>query len=71
MNNNLKSFRLLIVEDQPMMQKLIYDVLVSLGFTAIFKVSSGQAALQIMEQESIDFVICDWRMGAMDGIEMA
>jgi len=67
--NNLKKFSVLIVEDEKLMQKLVSDVLDRLGFGKIFRASNGRDALHIMEGNPIDFVICDWRMPVMDGVE--
>ncbi len=51
------------------MQKLIHDVLMKLGFSAIYKAANGNTALTLMNERAFDFVICDWRMEGMDGIE--
>ena len=69
MEPRLRKFTILVVEDDRLMQKLIFDVLSKLGFGNIVKVSSGHAAIAIMDSQPIDFVICDWRMPGMDGIE--
>lgn len=70
MDSSLKSLRVLIVEDDRLMQKLIADVLAKLGFGQIYKAANGNAALSLLDHGSFDFVICDWRMGGgMDGIE--
>ncbi|MFC4778238.1 response regulator [Paenibacillus sp. GCM10023252] len=41
-----------------------------LGVTAVYKATSGAAALAIMEQTSIHIVITDIRMPEMDGLEL-
>jgi CheY-like chemotaxis protein len=69
MENRLRQFSVLVVEDDRLMQKLVYDVLIKLGFGQIYKAHSGRDAIVILDGHPIDFVICDWRMPGMDGIE--
>jgi two-component system, chemotaxis family, chemotaxis protein CheY len=69
MENRLKLFKILIVEDDRLMQKLVFDVLVKLGFHQIYKAKSGETALALLNETSMDFIICDWRMPDMNGIE--
>lgn len=70
MANRLKSFSALIVEDERLMQRLVHDVLERLGFGRIYKADTGHVALTLLDTRPIDFVITDWRMPGMDGIEM-
>jgi two-component system, chemotaxis family, chemotaxis protein CheY len=65
----LRQFSILIVEDDRLMMKLVYDVLIKLGFGQIFKAHTGREALSVMDRHPMDFVICDWRIPGMDGIE--
>jgi len=69
MENRLKHFSVLIVEDDRLMQKLVFDVLMKLGFGQIFKARNGREAFEVMNGHPMDFVICDWRMREMDGIQ--
>lgn len=69
MSSHLRQFSILIVEDDRLMQKLVHDVLIKLGFGQIYKAISGREALSIMDGHPIDFVVCDWRMVGVNGIE--
>jgi two-component system chemotaxis response regulator CheY len=69
-SNLLANVHILVVDDDTLMQKLIRDVLVALGFIKIFTVSNGNKALEIIAHEDIDLVICDWRMPGMSGVEL-
>jgi len=69
MEDRLKSLSVLVVDDDRLMRKLVSDVLVKLGFSRIFKAIHGGAALSILDSTPIDFIITDWRMENMDGIE--
>lgn len=71
MENRLAKFSVLVVDDDRLIQKLIFDVLVRLGFGQIHRVTDARAALQLLETVTVDFIITDWRLGAMDGITFA
>jgi len=65
--------RLLIVDDETAIRTGIsaYFPWASLGIEVAATARDGAEALQIMEKESIDLVLCDIRMPRMDGIEFA
>ncbi len=65
----LKKFAILIVDDDRLMLRLISDVLTRLGFGHVYKASSGAQALAMVDTTPVDFIICDWRMADMNGIE--
>ena len=69
-NNQLDSFRVLIVDDERMIQRLVNDVLLSLGFRNIAIASSGRQAIHMVSHQKFDFMITDWCMPDMDGIEL-
>lgn len=66
----LDSFNVLIVDDEAMIRRLVNDVLTRLGFSKITMASSGRAALDLLAKNKYDFIITDWRMADMDGIEI-
>ena len=59
----------LIVDDDALVQKLVKDVLVIIGFEKISVVSRADKAIEIIAGEQFDLIICDWRMPGMTGIE--
>jgi two-component system, chemotaxis family, chemotaxis protein CheY len=69
--SRFKLFSVLIVEDDKQMQKLVHGVLSKLGFGYIYKAINGREAIGVLDRTPMDFVICDWRMPGMDGIEFA
>lgn len=64
----LAPLHVLIVEDDPLMTKLLRDVLHALGFRDIHKVTDGKQALDYLKTNTVDLVLCDWLMQNMDGI---
>jgi len=68
--DNLSQFVILTVDDERLIQKLVREVLTSLGFTNIVVANSGRKALEHTATTKFDFIISDWRMDDMDGIEI-
>jgi len=65
----LALFRALVVDNDKRLTMLISDILESFGFEQIAFATDGQDALEKMEKKAFDFIICDWLMEPMDGIE--
>jgi EAL domain-containing protein (putative c-di-GMP-specific phosphodiesterase class I) len=62
----------LVVEDQGFQRWLITNLLEGLGAKAIYPVSDGHAALEVLERlgPSIDIVVSDLDMPGMDGMQL-
>jgi len=58
--------RILVVEDEPTVARLIADVLEEEGFT-VRVLLDGREALEQATSESFDLVICDMKMPGLDG----
>jgi len=65
-----KNIRILVVDDYLLTREMVRTILKSLGFQNTITADNGQMALQILERELIEFVICDWNMPSMSGIEL-
>jgi CheY-like chemotaxis protein len=61
-----QSNRILVVEDEPTVARLIADLLECEGFRVDVQ-SDGSVALQQAERENYDLVICDMKMPGLDG----
>ena len=59
----------LIVDDDPMVRKVLTKVVVSNGFSAS-SAASGEEALSILQRQHVDLIILDVMMGGMDGFEV-
>jgi two-component system, chemotaxis family, chemotaxis protein CheY len=68
--SNLQTIRVLVVDDQKLMQHLVADVLKELGFRAITMAATGREAMTLVRLRMFDFIITDWRMPDMDGIDL-
>ena len=63
--------RILIVDDEPGIRKLLYDYLSKQGFE-VFAADGGEAARQILaDNEVIDVAVLDLKMPGEDGLSLA
>lgn len=70
MLNQLNSIKLLVVDDERLMTKLIGDVLSALGFSSITIAHDGQEAKGLFCEHPFDMVISDCRMKESSGLEL-
>jgi tetratricopeptide (TPR) repeat protein len=59
----------LVIDDMRNMRKTIKNMLNHIGYNNILEASDGDHALNILKSR-VDFVICDWNMTSMSGIEV-
>ena len=62
--------KFLVVDDYNTMQRILTNLLKQLGFTNVDAASDGQQALGMIKDDNFDFVISDWNMEPMTGIEL-
>ena len=62
--------RILVVDDFATMRRIVKNVLKQLGYTNVDEVEDGSKALDMLEQGVYQFVVSDWNMPVMDGLEM-
>jgi two-component system, chemotaxis family, chemotaxis protein CheY len=62
--------KILIVDDFAMVRKIIRHHLKMFGYENIEEAEDGAAALDILKAKTIDFIIADWNMPNMTGIEL-
>lgn len=67
MNKNMK---ILIVDDFSTMRRIIKNLLRDLGFTNTQEADDGNSALPMLKGADFDFLITDWNMPGMTGIEL-
>ena len=67
MNNNLK---FLVVDDFSTMRRIVRNLLKELGFTNVDEAEDGVVALQKLRSSTFDFIVSDWNMPNMTGIEL-
>jgi two-component system chemotaxis response regulator CheY len=62
--------RFLVVDDFDTMIRIIKSVLNELGYDNVITARHGEQACQILSHQKIDFIISDWNMPVMSGIEL-
>lgn len=65
-----KDIKILVVDDFSTMRRIIKNLLRDLGFQNITEADDGKTALPILKQGGIDFLVTDWNMPEMTGIEL-
>nr|WP_256245031.1 chemotaxis response regulator CheY [Alloalcanivorax profundimaris] len=65
-----KGMSILVVDDFPTMRRIVRSLLKELGFTNVEEAEDGQEALTRLKAGGFDFVVSDWNMPNLDGLEM-
>lgn len=65
-----KDMKILIVDDFSTMRRIIKNLLRDLGFTNTVEADDGLTAMPILQAGGIDFLITDWNMPGMQGIDL-
>ncbi len=65
-----KDIKILVVDDFSTMRRIIKNLLRDLGFTNVEEADDGKTALPILKLGRVDFLITDWNMPGMSGIDL-
>lgn len=65
-----KNMSILVVDDFPTMRRIVRSLLKELGFTNVEEAEDGQDALAKLRAGGFQFVVSDWNMPNLDGLEM-
>jgi len=60
----------LVVDDSPTMRRIVINALKSFGYTDTLEAGDGFEAMEQLEKGTVDFVITDWNMPVMSGLEL-
>ncbi len=61
---------ILVVDDFSGMRRIVKDILKRFGYENILQADDGTSALDVLRREKVDFIISDWKMPQMSGIEL-
>jgi len=67
MSNEL---RFLVVDDFSTMRRIVKNLLQELGYQNVQEADDGQTALPMLKTGNFDFVITDWNMPQMAGLDL-
>ncbi|MEK6814980.1 MAG: chemotaxis response regulator CheY [Nitrospirota bacterium] len=62
--------KILVVDDFSTMRRIIKNILRQIGYQEIGEAEDGQAALAKLKVDKFDFVVTDWNMPNMTGLEL-
>jgi two-component system chemotaxis response regulator CheY len=65
-----KNMKILIVDDFSTMRRIIKNLLRDLGFNNTAEADDGSTALPMLRNGSYDFLVTDWNMPNMPGIDL-
>ncbi len=65
-----KEMQILVVDDFSTMRRIVKNQLRELGFSNIREADDGSSALDVLKSTHIDFVVTDWNMPGMAGIDL-
>jgi two-component system, chemotaxis family, chemotaxis protein CheY len=65
-----KNLKFLVVDDFSTMRRIVRNLLKELGFANVDEAEDGVAALNKLRGAPFDFVISDWNMPNMTGIDL-
>jgi two-component system, chemotaxis family, chemotaxis protein CheY len=64
------NMKILVVDDFSTMRRIVRNLLKELGFSNVHEAEDGVDALKKLRAESFDFVVSDWNMPNMTGIDL-
>lgn len=62
--------RVLVVDDFSTMRRIVKNILRQIGFNNIVEADDGTTAWDVLNKEKIDFIVSDWNMPQMAGIDL-
>lgn len=62
--------KILIVDDYSTMRRIVKNLLTDLGYTNMTEADDGKTAWPMLQNGDFDFVVTDWNMPGMTGIDL-
>ncbi len=67
---DFKDMRFLVVDDFSTMRRIIRNLLKELGYNNVDEAEDGSMALAKLNRDTYEFIVSDWNMPVMDGLEL-
>ena len=64
------NMKILVVDDMSTMRRIVKNIMKQLGFANVEEAENGQEALEKLKVDTFGFVISDWNMPVMTGIQL-
>ena len=65
-----KSLRFLVVDDFSTMRRIVKNLLNDLGYANVAEADDGKSALPMLQTGGFDFLVTDWNMPGMPGLDL-
>jgi two-component system chemotaxis response regulator CheY len=65
-----KDLRFLVVDDYSTMRRIVKNLLHDLGYPNVAEADDGKTALPMLQGGGYDFVVTDWNMPGMPGLDL-
>lgn len=65
-----KEMKFLVVDDYSTMRRIVKNLLHDLGYANVTEADDGNTALPLLQNGSFDFLITDWNMPGMAGLDL-
>ena len=65
-----KDLKFLVVDDYSTMRRIVKNLLHDLGYANVTEADDGNTALPMLQNGSFDFLITDWNMPGMPGLDL-
>ncbi len=62
--------KFLVVDNSPTQRRIVNNALQRIGFDNVVEAEDGKTALIRLGKEEIDFIITDWNMPNIDGLQL-
>ena len=62
--------KFLLIDDMSSMRGVTKMFLMDAGYTNVEEAADGESALQMLKRHHYEFIICDWDMPKMTGLEL-
>jgi two-component system, chemotaxis family, chemotaxis protein CheY len=66
----VQNINFLVVDDFSTMRRIVKNVLNDLGYSSVAEADDGNTALPLLKNGKFDFLITDWNMPGMPGLEL-
>jgi len=65
-----KDMKFLVVDDYSTMRRIVKNLLHDLGYANVTEADDGNTALPLLKNGSFEFLITDWNMPGMPGLDL-
>ena len=64
------NIKFLVVDDFSTMRRIVRNLLKELGYNNVEEAEDGNEALAKLRRDKFDFIVSDWNMPGMDGLQL-